>query len=166
MAEEALVDLGLFHFRHAHRNHLEVHHVVTRRGLMALSAGLRYGRRMAEFRDRPLRRRVALRAVVAEQTDVPVLGLMARRAIKEGFLALQLRCGRRQRATRALEEPRGEVGARFGGRVRLLRHLPHADLCEGDMIHFGRAGDATLMFEMAGGAGGDVSVERARLALE
>ena len=75
MAEEALTDLGFFHFRHAHRNHLEVHHVVAGRGLMALGAGLRDGRRMAEFRDRPLRRGVALRAVAAEQSDVSVLGL-------------------------------------------------------------------------------------------
>ena len=38
MAEEALIHFGLFHVRDGHRNHLEVHHVVARRGLMALCA--------------------------------------------------------------------------------------------------------------------------------
>ena len=41
MAEEALADLGFFHFRHGHRNHLEVHHVMARRSLMTLHTLLR-----------------------------------------------------------------------------------------------------------------------------
>ena len=88
MAEEALTDLGFLHSRHAHRNHFEVHHVVAGRGLMALGTRLRHGRRMAEFRDRPLRGGVALGAVIAEQADVPIFGLVARRAIEQRFLAL------------------------------------------------------------------------------
>ena len=43
MAEEALIDLGFFHARDAHRDHFEMHHVMARRGLMALHAGLRGG---------------------------------------------------------------------------------------------------------------------------
>ena len=43
MAEEALTHLGLFHARDAHRNHFEMHHVVARRSLVALRAGLRNG---------------------------------------------------------------------------------------------------------------------------
>ena len=40
VTEEALADFGLFHVRDPHRDHLEMHHVVARRGLMALEAGL------------------------------------------------------------------------------------------------------------------------------
>jgi hypothetical protein len=38
MAEETLIDLGLFHASDAHRDHFEVHHIVTGRGLVALGA--------------------------------------------------------------------------------------------------------------------------------
>ena len=43
MAEEALINLGLFDASGLHRNHLEVHHIMAGRGLMALRAGLRGG---------------------------------------------------------------------------------------------------------------------------
>ena len=47
---------------------------------------------MAEFRDRPLRRAVALRAVGAEESEVPVFGLVAGRAVEQRLLALKMRC--------------------------------------------------------------------------
>ena len=59
MAEETLADLSLFHACDAHRNHLEVHHVVAGRSLMALSTGLRGGRRVLELRNGPSRRAMA-----------------------------------------------------------------------------------------------------------
>ena len=40
MTEETLADLRVRLARDAHRNHFEVHHVVARRGLMALRARL------------------------------------------------------------------------------------------------------------------------------
>ena len=40
VAEKALADFGLFHARDPHRDHLKMHHVVARRGLVALDAGL------------------------------------------------------------------------------------------------------------------------------
>ena len=83
MAEEALADLRVRLARDAHRNHFEVHHVMARRSLMALRARLRDGRRVAEFRDRPLCRAVTLRAVRAEQPHVAVFGLVANRAIEQ-----------------------------------------------------------------------------------
>ena len=43
MAEEALGDLRFLYVRDAHRDHLKVHHVMARWGLMALRAGLRRG---------------------------------------------------------------------------------------------------------------------------
>ncbi len=43
MAEKALIDLGFLHVRDGHGNHFEVHHVMARRGLVALRAGLRGG---------------------------------------------------------------------------------------------------------------------------
>ena len=50
---------------------------------------------MAEFRERPFRCAMALRAVVSEQAAVPVLGLVAGRAIEQRLLALELRRVRR-----------------------------------------------------------------------
>ena len=38
MAEEALIHLGLFYASGRHRNHFEVHHVMTRRSLVTLGA--------------------------------------------------------------------------------------------------------------------------------
>ena len=43
MAEKALVDLGIRLAGDFHGDHLKVHHVVARRGLVALGAGLRGG---------------------------------------------------------------------------------------------------------------------------
>ena len=82
MAEKALADLRVRLTRDAHRNHFEVHPVMAWRGLVALRARLGDGRWVAEFRDRPLRRAVALRAVVAEEADVPVFRLVARCAVE------------------------------------------------------------------------------------
>ena len=91
MAKEALVDSRVLLLRDHHGYHFEVHHVMAGRSLVALGAGLRDGRRMAEFRDRPLRRGVALRAVVAKEAGVTVFGLMARCAVEQRFRALQVR---------------------------------------------------------------------------
>ena len=93
MAEKALADLRVRLARDAHRNHFEVHHVMAWRGLMALRARLRDGRRMPEFRDRPLRRGVALRAVISKQTHVAVFRLVTGGAIEQRFFRLQIRQG-------------------------------------------------------------------------
>ena len=85
MAEKALADLRVRLTRDAHRNHFEVHPVMAWRGLVALRARLRNGRRMPEFLDRPLRRVVALRAVISEQAHVAVLGLVAGGAVEQRF---------------------------------------------------------------------------------
>ena len=53
---------------------------------------------MAEFRERPLRRGVTLGAVAAEQTMMPILALVARGAIQQQLLTLQLRGVRRRAA--------------------------------------------------------------------
>ena len=90
MAEEALVHLGLLHASSRHRNHFEVHHVMARRSLVALGAVQGSGRGMAEFRDGPFRGRVTLRAVLAEQSEVPVLVPVAGGAIQNRLLRRQV----------------------------------------------------------------------------
>lgn len=40
MAKEALIHLSLGHSRDRHRNHFEVHHIMTGRSLMALGTAL------------------------------------------------------------------------------------------------------------------------------
>ena len=89
MAEEALIHLGLRHAGGRHRNHLEVHHVVARRSLMALGAVQGSGRGMAELRNGPCDGAVTLRAVLAEQSEVPVLGPVACGAIQYHLLLRQ-----------------------------------------------------------------------------
>ena len=64
---------------------------------------------MAEFRDGPLRRAVALRAVGAEESDVSVFRLVAGRAMEQRFLALQMG---RERWGIALLEPGDERSTR------------------------------------------------------
>jgi hypothetical protein len=66
MAEEALIHLGLLHASGGHGNHFEVHHVMARRGLVALGAVLGCGRGMAEFWNGPFCGSVTLRAILTE----------------------------------------------------------------------------------------------------
>ena len=64
------------------RNHVEVHHVVARRSLVALSAVERAWRRMLEFSNSPTGCCVALCAVYAEQSQVPVFSGVASSAVE------------------------------------------------------------------------------------
>ena len=77
--------LRIFLSRDFFRNHFKVHHVMARRCLMTLRARLRGSRRVTELGDGPLRRGVAGGAIGAEQANVPVFGLVARRAVQERF---------------------------------------------------------------------------------
>ena len=106
---------------------------------------------------------MTLRAVCAEQADVPVFGLVAGRAIEQRLLALELR---RKRRRIALLEPGDKRIARLIVRGGSVLDLPQADAGEGDVIHLRRARTRALVFEMAGGARGDVGVKGAGLALE
>ena len=118
---------------------------------------------MAIVGDGPFRRVVALRAVVAEQAAMPVFCLVACRAVELRLGALKLRC---MRCGVGLLHPGNErIKLRIvcGGR---FLHLLQADVREGDVIHFRRARDAALMFEMAGSACADVGVKGAGLALQ
>ena len=120
---------------------------------------------MAEFRECPFRRAVALCAVGAEQAAVPVFGLVARRAVQQRFFGLQT-------SERRLARGGGFVKPAFDLRhirtraLRLAFELLEADVREGDMIHFRRARHPPLMFKVASGARGDFGVEGARLALQ
>ena len=118
---------------------------------------------MAEFSDSPLRRAVALSAVVAEQAAMAVFSGMARRAVELRLGVLKLR---RVRCGVGLLHPGDECGELWIGRGGGLLRLLQADLRERDVIHFCRARDAALMFEMAGSTLADVSVKGARLALQ
>ena len=81
-----LVDFGDGLAGHLGRNHLKMHHVMARRGLVALGAIRGFWRRMSELWDRPFGRPVALGAVLAEEFEVPILGGMAGRAIQDRLL--------------------------------------------------------------------------------
>ena len=98
---------------------------------------------MAKFRQRPLGGGVALRAIIAKETDVTILRLVARCAVEQCLCALQMRVERRGVA---LLDPGDECGSRWivGG-----RQLFQADAREGGVIHLCRADDSALVFEMA-----------------
>ena len=63
------------------RDHVEVHHVMTSRSLVALSAVKRAWCRMLEFSDSPIGCRMALGAIFAEEPKMPVFGGVASRAV-------------------------------------------------------------------------------------
>ena len=110
---------------------------------------------MAEFRERPFRRAVALRAVRPEKADVPVFGLVAGRAVEQRLRPLQMG---RERWGIALLEPGDERSACrivCGSGADLLQ----TNAREGDVIHLRRARDPALMFEMANGTCADVGVK-------
>ena len=120
---------------------------------------------MAEFRERPLRRAVALRAVVAEQTTVPVFGLVARRAVQQCFFRLQMGEGRLRRYAGFFEPVLDSRHVHAGPRW-LAFGLLEANARERDMVHLRRPRHPPLMLEMAGGARADLGMKGGRLTLE
>lgn len=81
----ALVDLRMRLPRDLLGNHVEVHHVMTRRCLMALRTVHGSGRGVAEPRDRPLCRQVALGAILTEEIEVAIVVGVTGRAVQERF---------------------------------------------------------------------------------
>ncbi len=75
-------DLRVFLAGNGFGDHVEMHHVVTWGGLMALGAGGRVRRRVLVALDCPFRSRMALGTILAKQPEVPVLGRMASQAIE------------------------------------------------------------------------------------
>ncbi len=120
---------------------------------------------MAVLRECPFRRAVALRAVVAELTTVPVFRLVARRAIEQCFFRLQMGKGR-LRDSAAFFEPvfnfrHIQVSLRW-----LAFELLEANACERKMVHLRRPRHPPLMFEMAGAARADLGMKGGWLTLE
>ena len=72
VTQEALVRLGVFLPRDRFRHHLEVHHVVARRCLMALGTIARRRRRVKKSCDSPSDRIMAPSAVASKQFSVRV----------------------------------------------------------------------------------------------
>ena len=91
MALVTLVDLGARLPSYLGRYLIEMHHVMAGRGLVALSTIGGVGRRMPILWDRPLRRSMALRTVLAEQFAVRILGGVAGRTIQDCFLRREAR---------------------------------------------------------------------------
>ena len=117
---------------------------------------------MAKFCNRPLRRRMTLRTIFAEKSEVTVLRLVTRGAIQEQFLALQVR---RNRGCILLFKPGCQFILNliaFDRRLVLFQTNPR----KSDVIHFRCGLDLALMFEMTHGALGDVRVKCSGLPLE
>ena len=90
MAKKTLTYLRVFNSGDFLGNHVEMHHVVTRRRLMTLSAVARCGGRVSKFWNRPRICPVALRAISTEQAKVFVFRPVTTRAIEEGFLRISM----------------------------------------------------------------------------
>ena len=85
VAHEALIDSGMGFSGHLGGYHVEMHHVMTRRGLMALSAVHRLWARVSELRKVPGRALMARGAVRSKKSKMPVLVLMTGGAIESRF---------------------------------------------------------------------------------
>ena len=134
---------------------------------------------MAEIRESPFRSDMALRAVIAKQAEVPVFGGVARRAIQQCFLRLQMAEGELRRHADfsglgfvQLWRASGFIEPAFNlcnvgtALLWLAFELFDADACECNVIHLRRPCYRSLVFEMAGGTLPDVGVESTRLALQ
>ncbi len=97
---------------------------------------------------------------------MPVLGLVTGRAVQECFFGPQIGVRRLLLGGVGFIEPAFDCGHVHAGLLRLSFELFEADAREGDVIHFRRARDAPLVFEMAGSARVDVGVKGGRLALK
>ena len=170
MAEEALVHLGLLHAGGRHRNHFEVHHVMARRGLVTLGAVQGSWRGMAEFGNGPCDRAVTLRAILPEQSAMPVLVPVASGAIQNRFLRRQAGAPRLGSSVAGfLIDPAQEVcggQAVFSFGVGIVFELPEADARQCRMIHRSQSFAKTTMFAVALAATAHVGMEGRRLALQ
>lgn len=100
MTKKALIQFGVRLSRERGGHHGKMHHVVARRGLVALSALGRACGWMNELRDRPLSRGVALRAVGAEETLMSIFACVAADALEHRLVGSDAGVHDRQ-ATRA-----------------------------------------------------------------
>ena len=170
MTEKALIHLGLRHSGSRHRNHFEVHHVMARRSLVTLGAVQGSGRGMAKFGNGPFRGRVALRAVLPEQSNVAVFVSVASGAIQNHFLRRQAsvplsRCY----LAVLLVDPAHEVCGRqtvFRFGFGIAFELAEAEARQRRMIHQSQLFAKTAMFVVAFAATAHVRVEGRRLALQ
>ena len=90
MALVALVDSCFRLFRHPLRNHLVMLHVVAWWRLVTLSATGGARRWMKKTGDRPVRRAMTLRAILAEQLKVRIFVRVTACAIKGNLFAADL----------------------------------------------------------------------------
>ena len=169
MAQVTLIDLGVRLTGDLGRDHLEMHHVVARRGLVALGAVLGGRRGVPELRDRPLRRCVALGTVLAEKLEVPILVGMASGAIQDGLFRGKARMAFRSVARWPVSaDPVEEVFPHhsvFTDGWVVGFQLAEADPGQRQVVHVGRALVNSLMLAVAFAAAAYVGVERGRLAL-
>ena len=143
------------------RNHVEVHHVVAGRSLVALRAVCGSRRRMLKRCDCPFSQTVALGAVSAEQRQVPVLGGMASNAIERhprgALVKLTGNSNAQPRTQRFERRGAGVVCSRRAG------ECPCADPGEFHMVHRDRAEAGIQMLDVTCPTFADARVERGRL---
>ena len=156
-------------FGDALRHHVEVHHVMARRCLVALAAIGGIGRGVLEFRNRPLRCGMTTRALRPHQLGVHSLALslgrVATRAVQKGFLGGDFGVILRRRPDASpLAQPLHQLRGKWLAWVALTARLQfaQADARQGHMIHL-RGPRAALMLGMAGRATADVGMKGGRL---
>ena len=147
VALEALLDFRVWFAGDLRGHHVEVHHVVTGRRLVALRAvsGLRGG--MTKRRNRPHLRAMALRAVTSHESEVGVFVAVARGAVEKCFTTGQ-----------AGLEPQGSRRARVGFHVRFesaprlcvaFLERSEAQAREDVVVHHGQVRRYALMLDVA-----------------
>jgi hypothetical protein len=85
MAHVTLTDLRVWPACYSHRDHVKVHHIVARRGLMTLGAIRGTRRRVAKLWYRPAIGGMTLPAVLPKQGKMSILNRMACGAVEDRF---------------------------------------------------------------------------------
>ncbi len=159
----ALIDPRVRPTGYARRNHLEVHHVVTRRSLVALAAIIRFWRRMFVFGNRPVVGRVTLCTIAAKNILVAIVVRVAGSAIEDRFLQTDAVVWRNRMSQFLLK--RRERESFFGPTVGAAENL-HSDGRQQRVVHLRQTCTAPPMLQVTLLASADAGVKGGRLTLQ
>ncbi len=163
VALRTLVDSRVWLASDASRNHLEVHHVVAGRRLVALGAVHRIGGRMSKFREGPLVCGMTLCAILTKQFEMAIVVGMAGPAVKRCLGD----CNAMMRRSLMFGPHENFLTQDFIFAVGCVAvQLPQPDLGQRFVVHVGRTIIDALVLQMTLCATTDASVKRSRLPLQ
>lgn len=160
---EALVDSGVRLAGNTRRNHLEMHHVVTRWRLMTLGTIFGGRRGMLELGYCPAVGCMALRAILTEQLEMAIVVRVASGTVQHCLVDADIFVWRDATIGPGSQLCSDRLVFGVDG---ILFELSHTDIDERLVIHVCRPLGQSLVFQVALGATADTCVERCRLSLQ